>query len=180
MFVFNLKLNKVFKIFFVCVAIIMIIFFIIGAYKIFSGAYGYFNVSDNVKNDNIVNLNTGNYTNVLKAVHENIDSYVGITINLTGYVYRVVDLQESQFILARDMVVSSDYQAVVVGFLCNYEKATDFSDNTWINITGTITKGNYHGDMPVIEIKEINQVDKPNDEYVYPPDDNYVPTSGVI
>ena len=39
-----------------------------------------------------------NYTNVLKSVHENIDNYVGMKINFTGYVYRVLDLNENQFV----------------------------------------------------------------------------------
>ena len=44
-----------------------------------------------------------NYTNVLKEVHENLDTYVGQKICYTGYVYRVADLPENQFVLARDM-----------------------------------------------------------------------------
>ena len=94
--------------------------------------------------------------------------------------YRVLDLKENQFVLARDMIISSDYQSVIVGFLCEYDKAKDFQDNTWIEITGEITKGNYHGDMPIVKITNINKVNKPNDEYVYPPDENYIPTSGIV
>ena len=94
--------------------------------------------------------------------------------------YRVLDLKENQFVLARDMIISSDYQSVIVGFLCEYDKAKDFQDNTWIEITGEITKGNYHGDMPIVKITNITKVDKPNDEYVYPPDENYIPTSGIV
>ena len=78
------------------------------------------------------------------------------------------------------MIISSDYQSVIVGFLCEYDKAKDFQDNTWIEITGEITKGNYHGDMPIVKITNITKVDKPNDEYVYPPDENYIPTSGIV
>ena len=38
-----------------------------------------------------------------------------------GIVYRVSDLKENQFVLARDMIISSNRQYVVVGFfLCLY------------------------------------------------------------
>ena len=30
--------------------------------------------------------------------------------------------------------------------------------------------------MPIIKITEIKQVDKPTEEYVYPPDESYIPT----
>ena len=59
-----------------------------------------------------------NYTSILKTVHENIDSYVGKKICFTGYVYRVLDLQDNQFVLARDMIVSSNSQSVVLGNYC--------------------------------------------------------------
>ena len=91
----------------------------------------------------VTTLSSKNYTNVLKTVHDDIDSYVGCQINFTGYVYRVLDLTDNQFVLARNMIVSSDFQSVVVGFLCDYEKAKDFKDDDWVEITGKITKGDY-------------------------------------
>ena len=79
------------------------------------------------------------------------------------------------------MIVSSNSQSVVVGFLCEYDNAKDFADNTWVKVTGEIYKGDYHGDMPIIKITNIQSVDKPSqEEYVYPPDDSYIPTSGIL
>lgn len=79
------------------------------------------------------------------------------------------------------MIISSDYQYVVVGFLCECENAKGFIDNSWVEITGEITKGDYHGDMPIIKIKDIKNVQEPSaEEYVYPPDDSYIPTSGIL
>lgn len=94
-----------------------------------------------------------------------------------GYVYRVSDFTNTQFVIARDMIISSDLQTLVVGFLCNCKDTTNLPDKTWIEITGTITRGDYHGDIPVIEISELKQVEKPKEAYVYPPDENYVPTA---
>ena len=173
----NIKLSKLFKIFFIIVAILMLLFFGISAYKIFSKSND--TASLETSND-IIEITPNNYTNVLKEVHDNIDTYVDKKIKFTGYVYRVFDLKDSQFVLARNMIISSDMQAVVVGFLCNYEKAPDFADNTWVEVTGIIAKGNYHGDMPIIEITEINTVECPNDEFVYPPDNSFVPTNAII
>ena len=78
------------------------------------------------------------------------------------------------------MIVSSDFQTVVVGFLCHSNIASNFEDHTWVEIEGTITKGNYYGDMPIIEIENIKQIQEPSDEYVYPPDDSFVVTSTVL
>lgn len=91
--------------------------------------------------------------------------------------YRVSDFTSTQFVIARDMIISSDLQTLVVGFLCNCKDVSNLPDKTWIEITGTITRGDYHGDIPVIEISELKQVEKPAEFYVYPPDENYVPTA---
>lgn len=127
-----------------------------------------------------IKLLLGNYTNVLQKVHNNIDDYVGQKIKFSGYVYRLYDFSNEQFVLARNMIVSSDFQTVVVGFLCHSKIASNFADNTWVEIEGTITKGEYYGDMPIIEIEKINQIETPVEEYVYPPDDSFVTTSTVV
>lgn len=175
MFVCNFKLNKnlFLKIFFFIIFFIAIAIIGFTAFKIFNPT----SVNDNLPSSNITNISSDNYTNVLKTVHENLDEYIGQKISFSGYVYRVYDFNSNQFVLARNMIVTSDKQTLVVGFLCDYNKASDFKDNTWVTITGKITKGDYHGDIPIIEITDIKQCDKPADEFVNPPDDTYIPTS---
>lgn len=178
MFVCNLKLSHklVFKILFVFLFIGAIFVAGVSIYKVFN----YEGVCDNVPTPKIADISSNNYTNILKTVHENLDEYVGQKISFTGYIYRVYDFKETQFVLARNMVVSSDNQTLVVGFLCDYKEASKFSDSTWVKITGKITKGDYHGEIPVIEINEMEKCDKPQDEYVYPPDDTFIPTSALF
>ena len=181
MFVYNIKINgsKTFKIFFSAIVLFIICIVGIVTYKVFSGATSKTSNSC-IPKSNICKINSNNYTNVLKTVHENMYNYIGVKINFTGYVYRVHDLKENQFILARDMVISSDFQYVVVGFLCEHEKANELKNDTWIEVTGEITKGDYHGEMPIIDIETIQKKEKPSDEYVYPPDDDYIPTSSFM
>ncbi len=183
MFVFNVKVNgsKIFKYFFIGVIILLIIILGIVMYKVFNGANDCSKSNSCFPQNGISKIAPTNYTNILKTVHENIDSYVGKKICFTGYVYRVLDLQDNQFVLARDMIINSNSQTVVVGFLCEYDTAKDFSNNTWVEITGEITKGDYHGDMPIIRVTDIKSIDKPSqEEYVYPPDDSYIPTNGLL
>lgn len=183
MFVFNVKVNgsKIFKYFFIGVIILLILILGIVMYKVFNGANNSSKANSCSPKNGISQIQSKNYTNILKTVHENIDSYVGKKICFTGYVYRVLDLQENQFVLARDMIINSNSQTVVVGFLCEYDNAKNFVDDTWVEITGEIIKGDYHGDMPIIKITDIKSVNKPSqEEYVYPPDDSYIPTSGLL
>ena len=179
MFVCNVKFSSksIVKFSLIVISIIVVIFFIISLYKILNSN---FKVNDEVVEPDVAYLSTEEYTNVLKSVYENLDTYVGQRICFSGYVYRNLDFPENEFVLARDMIISPDFQSVIVGFLCEYDKSKDFSDNTWVSVTGKITKGDYHGDMPIIKVEKIETVGKPNDEYVYPPDESYIPTSGIV
>lgn len=180
MFIYNIKLNgkALVKVLFVLIAILITIYFCVSAYKIYRNS---FKVNDKLENPDVLYLTAENYTNILKSVHDDINSYIGKKVCFTGYVYRALDFKETEFVLARDMIISSDMQTLIVGFLCNSKNAKDFTDESWIEIIGEITLGKYHGDTPILEIKEIRQIEKPeSDIYVYPPDDSYVPTSAVF
>lgn len=180
MFIYNLKINggKIFKILFTCITLLLIFLLVFITFKIFYGSKN--NTEACMPQNNVFQISSNNYTNVLKAVHDDIDTYVGKKINFTGYVYRILDLKDNQFVLARNMIISSDFQYVVVGFLCQYDKIANFENGSWVNVTGEIKKGDYHGDMPIVMVTDIKSCDKPNDEFVYPPSEDYIPTSSWL
>ena len=180
MFIYNLKVNgsALFKIILSVIITIVIILCGITAYKIYEASI---KVNDNIKTNGINVLTNKNYATILQSVHDDIDSYVGLKIKYSGFVYRVYDLNNEQFVLGRNMIISSDFQTVVVGFLSHYEDAISFKDYAWVEIEGIITKGSYHGsDMPILEISTIREISKPDDEYVSPPNENYIPTSTIL
>lgn len=176
MFIFNIKINSknIVKIAFIIMSIIITIFFIISIYKILSES---FKVRDEINIPDVSYIEASNYTNILKSVYENIDNYIGQTICFTGYVYRNSDFNNNQFVLARDMETSKVNETLIVGFLCNCENAQEYSDGTWVEVTGMIEKGNYHGEIPILNVINVTVVDTPENPRVSPPDDTYIPTS---
>lgn len=181
MHIYNFKVNakNIFKICFIIAIIISVIFFIISSIKIFK-ASNVFTTNDEVISKDVYKITASNYTNILKSVHENLSNYVGQKIEFEGYVYKVPNITSNQFILARDMIINSNLQTLVVGFLCEYKDSIDLREKTWIKITGEIQKGNFNGEIPIIKITSLEKIDKPKDEYVYPPDSAYLQTSALI
>ena len=53
--------------------------------------------------------------------------------------------------------------------------AENYKDGTWVQIEGTIKRGEYHGEIPMIEVEKIEETKIPTDEYVYPPKSTYIP-----
>lgn len=182
MFVCNISFNKskMFKIIIYIIIAVIIISAIFGIYSLINKSKKNFVDDCEVKNADITEISPENYTNILKSCNENINLYLGKKIKFSGFVYRLYDFNENQFVLGREMIVSqtsqTQAQAVVVGFLCNLEGGNKFSDGTWIEIEGTITKGYYHSEIPVLEITAINETSAPENPYVYPPNNGYVET----
>lgn len=181
MFICNLKINlkNIFKFILIIAIIISIVFFIISAIRIFT-ASNVFSTNDELPKNQVYTISASNYTNVLKAVHENLETYIGQKVAFEGYVYKVPDITSSQFILARDMIINSNLQTLVVGFLCEYKDSINLNEKTWVKVTGEIQKGDYNGEIPIIKITSLEKIDKPNDEYVYPPDSAYLQTSVLL
>lgn len=184
MFVCNVKVNKksILKLIMIIFAIICISLLCASIYKILkeikNDEANVF-INDQISSDGVATLTSDNYTNILKAVHENIDTYVGQKISFSGYVYRVNDLQENEFILARDMAISSK-ETVVVGFLSYANNIKEYENYTWINVTGTIEKSKYRNEyIPKLKIEKIERISKPNDAIVKAPDDFFVPTAVI-
>lgn len=182
MFIFNFKLSKswIAKLLIVTFACISIILCIIGTIKIINEITKEKTLveSDCMPEGKVANLTEKNYTNILKMVHENLNNYIGQEISFTGYVYRVPNINEDEFILARDMYIDKNHlQSVIVGFLCKVQNANDFKAGDWVKITGTIQKGYYYGDIPIIEISQVTRVEEPKDKFVEPPEETFIPTA---
>ena len=135
-------------------------------------------LDDSIPSSEIAQIKPQNYTNILKAVHDNLDNYIGQKIAFSGYIYRISGFSEEQFVLARDMDIGNN-QSLIVGFLCSSEKAKDFPTYTWVEITGEITKGYYNGEVPILKIISIEKSSKPENATVCVPDTSYVPTAVI-
>lgn len=174
MFVCNVKLNSntVKKIGISAIIVIILVVLILVCVR-FIKAASFVKVKDDVDTSSL-EINRNNYTSILKDAHDNVDKYIGKKVRFKGFIYRLYDFKDNQFVLAREMIISSDNHAVVVGFLCECDGACNFSDGDWVEAEGVIEKGYYHGNIPVIKIKNLNSTSIPKDDVVYPPDGSYV------
>lgn len=184
MVVFNIKLNKksIFKTLLAIMFAVCITLCIISAYILFIGTpkNELNEIGNCLPETQVAELTAENYTNILQAVHKNIDTYIGQKISFTGYVYKANGFSNNQFVLARDMDIGNN-QSLIVGFLCNYEKAQDLEAKSWVKITGEISKGEYNGaSLPIINIISLESDQKPANPNVPLPDDEYVPTAVIF
>ena len=178
MFIYNLKLDKktVTRSF---IGISMIIICLIIMYSVYIIFFKSTSTCDYNQRE-IIDLDETNYTNILKSSNEDIDSYVGKKVRVTGYVYRLIDFDETEFVVARDMRFNESSNSIIVGFLCESEEAPKFSDGTWVEVVGTIKKGKFTDELAVLDVATIKETDKPTNIFVNPPDKTYIPTTNMF
>ena len=158
------------------IAIAITIYFVVSAYKIYNNS---FKVRDQTYEPDVINITAENYTNILKAVHDDIDSYIGKKVCFTGYIYRIDSFAENRFILARDMKLTEN-QSVIVGFLSESDKLNEYHDYDWIDIEATIEKTNYNNqEVPLLKITSITKTTEPKNSAVPKPDDDFVETAVI-
>lgn len=100
----------------------------------------------------------------IEKIHNNIDENIGKTIKVSGFVYTMPDFKEGFFICGRYIEMNNETQ--VAGYLCNYVGETKVVENEWIEITGSIIKGDYNGEIPVIKINTITKIPAPANTYI--------------
>lgn len=155
--IINLKINST-RLLIILSIIVAILFVFLATIKI---------ININNENKTIIMTNE-NYTSILNDCHTNIKNYLNKEILFSGYIFRADDFSNNQFVIARDMLVNST-QSQIVGFLCTYEKASTFDDNSWVEAKGIVTQGKYNGPIPIIAITSIKKITTPNDVFVFPP-----------
>lgn len=155
--IFNIRLSysKLLSIIIIILATVFVFFAVITLTK-------------QILSNNYIEITNSNYTTVLNDAYDNIEKYLGKNISVTGYIFRLSDFGNNEFVIARDMLVD-DNHSQVVGFLCNYNQISQFEINTWVRINGIIEKGHYFGEVPIIRIKSIKKVTTPNEIFVSPP-----------
>jgi putative membrane protein len=120
-----------------------------------------------------VEVNEKNYMQVLNEIHNNLDSYEGKSITITGFVYREASFDSKNFVAARMLVNCCAADAEVVGYLCKYNNKLQFPKGQWVKVTGVIDRTEIeHEDkgkktVPVIDVLKVTRISEPDNKYVY-------------
>lgn len=119
--------------------------------------------------DGKIIMDDNTFAGWLNEIYERLDVYVGVEIETSGFVFHSEEFLQDQFVPARMMMNCCAADAVPVGFLCGYPQAAHLPDDSWVKVTGMITRTTYEGEtIPLIQAKKIVPVEKPETEYIYP------------
>ncbi|KRF04823.1 hypothetical protein ASG89_21210 [Paenibacillus sp. Soil766] len=110
------------------------------------------------------------YMEILSTIDLFQDNFIGKEIELTGFVYREEDkMRTDQIVVGRFAVSCCSADASPYGVLVEFPTATNYPQDMWVKVTGTIQNGHYNGnDIFKIEAAKIEKIEAPSSPYVYP------------
>ncbi|MBB3111128.1 putative repeat protein (TIGR03943 family) [Paenibacillus phyllosphaerae] len=109
------------------------------------------------------------YMETLTAVDLYLDRFIGKELTLEGFVYRDGTLTDDQFILGRFTLQCCAADAMPYGVMIESSDGMNYENDTWLRMTGTISRTSYHGnDVVLLEASEMEQIEPAQDPYVYP------------
>ncbi|MEG0295072.1 MAG: TIGR03943 family protein [Clostridium sp.] len=141
--------------------------------------------SNMIKNDNLsisipgidasstskerVVIENSNFLEFIDDSVENYNKYKSKEIEISGFVYKDVNYQNNEFAIARFMMTCCSADMKIVGLKCIINNEITYTNDTWVKAIGTLELQNINGDnVTVLNIREIEEVNAPKNQYVYP------------
>ncbi len=115
------------------------------------------------------------FLSMMEEFWERADALSGREVEIAGFVYSAPSLGKHNFVLARLVMTCCAADAEIAGMICRWPDRADLQDGDWVRIVGTLAKQQFYNlnqqepqMMPYLEVKTLEKIEKPEQEYIYP------------
>lgn len=109
------------------------------------------------------------YTIYYEEINQNLSNYLGKKIQIKGFVLKEESFTEEQLVISRFLITHCVADASIIGFLTEFPEAPSLTEDTWLEVVGTIGQTTYEGaSLPVIHIDNWVTIEQPESPYLYP------------
>jgi putative membrane protein len=99
----------------------------------------------------------------------NPTDFEGRKVKVSGFVYKEEGLQVNQLVLGRFLITHCIADASIIGLLTEFKQASEFEQDTWLEIEGTLEVTTYNGvELPLIKADKWTVIEEPAEPYIYP------------
>lgn len=129
----------------------------------------YLSKMEELSDANVIQMNEDMFFSYYETISADPKAYIGRKIKLTGFVYKEEGFKENQLVVSRFNITHCIADAAIIGFLTEFEQASQFEPDTWLEMKGTLDVTTYNGvEIPMIKAKKWRVVERPEEPYVYP------------
>lgn len=110
---------------------------------------------------------------MFQAYYETINldpkAFIGKKIKLSGFVYKEEGFTPDQLVISRFSITHCIADASIIGFLSEFTQASEFKQDTWVEVEGTLDVTTYNGvELPFIKVEKLEAIKEPAEPYIYP------------
>ncbi len=100
---------------------------------------------------------------------DNLDRYIGKTIQFVGMVLKPQGFPKGYFVPGRMAMTCCADDMAFLGFACEYDKAATLTEKQWVKVTAKVAKeyfADYQGEGPVLKAISVEQTKAPKEEII--------------
>ena len=100
---------------------------------------------------------------------DNLDRYIGKTIQFVAMVLKPAEFPKNYFVPGRMAMTCCAEDMAFLGFACEYDKADKLSDRQWVKVTARVAKeyfADYGGEGPVLKAVSVEQTKEPKERII--------------
>lgn len=120
-------------------------------------------------NDPVIELNNEGYGIWYLDSLDNLDRYIGKTIQFTGMVVKPKGFPKGYFVPGRMAMTCCAEDMAFLGFACEYDKADTLTEKQWVRVTAKVVKeyfADYEGEGPVLKAVSVEQTKAPKEPVI--------------
>ncbi len=120
-------------------------------------------------NDPVIELNNEGYGIWYLDSLDNLDRYIGKTIQFTGMVVKPKEFPKGYFVPGRMAMTCCAEDMAFLGFACEYDKADTLTEKQWVRVTARVVKeyfADYEGEGPVLKAISVEQTKAPKEPVI--------------
>ncbi len=98
---------------------------------------------------------------------DNLDRYIGKTIDFVAMVLKPEDSNDKYFVPGRMAMTCCADDMAFLGYACKYDKCAELENKQWVEVTATVQREfwqDYDGEGPVLHALSVVPAKKPKDE----------------
>lgn len=123
----------------------------------------------NLDNSELIEMEEDIFSVYYERIMSNPKEFQGRKIRISGFVYREDGMELNQLVISRFLITHCIADASFIGLLTQFEQASNFKEDTWLVIEGTLDITTYNGvELPILKATEWKVMDEPAQPYVYP------------
>lgn len=117
----------------------------------------------------IIELNNEGYGIWYLDSLDNLERYIGKTIQFTAMVLKPEEFPKGYFVPGRMAMTCCADDMAFLGFACEYDKADTLTNKQWVKVTAKVAKeyfADYRGEGPVLKAISVEQTKAPKEEVI--------------